>query len=130
MCRNHDPECRHLFLSSLLILTHFGLAIGAADIGRETLGGKYEKQVRANTPLPVLPRYGSLTLFSSVAQTYVDIDIARGVAEVGTRRQNAPLRDAAEVCVSSGATSRCPQVHRSAGSGEQSMDASRPRQYT
>jgi len=69
-------------------------------------------------------------LLSSVAQTYIDIGIARGVAEVGTRRQKAPLRYAAEVCVSAGATSRCTQVYRSAGSGEQSMDASRPRQHT
>lgn len=64
------------------------------------------------------------------AQTHVDTGIARGVAQVGTRRQNAPLRDAAEVCVSFNATSRCTQVYRTVSVGAQSMDASNPRQHT
>lgn len=75
-------------------------------------------------------RCASLTLLFSVVQTYVDTGIARGVAEVSTRRQNAPLRNIAEVCVSAGATPRCAQVYRSAGSGEQSMDASHSHQHT
>jgi len=96
-----------------------------------TLGGKYENtNPRKHVSLSIFSRCGSLTLLSSVVQTYIDIGIARGVAEIGTRRQNTPLRNAAEVCVSTGATSRCTQVYRPAGSGEQSMDASRPRQHT
>lgn len=74
----------------------------------------------------------SLTLLFSVVQTHIDIRIARGVAEVSTkRRQNAPLRNVAEVCVSAGsATPRCVQVFHSASSGEQSMDTSHSYQHT
>jgi len=77
----------------------------------------------------IMENLSSLRVRLFITQTHVDPGITRGMAKVAGR-QNAPLRDAAEVCVSADTTSRCVQVYLPAGSGEQSMEASRSRQHT
>jgi len=105
-------------------------AMAASAVDDKSRKAREDKRARVTYALALRKTFPHRAFLSlCLTQTHVDPGIARGVAKVAGR-QNAPLRDAAEVCVSADTTSRCVQVYLPADSGEQSVEASRSRQHT